>query len=112
MKYWDFSRTLSFLALSALLGCSASQATAPAAGSNRVEADVEATYAAGLEDAFEIYSDEIYSAALFDYGSAAEADAVVRTLSSRHFDQLLARSLAKRGLSTRGLATFAEEHAA
>src|SRR5690349_12139254 len=103
MKYWDCSRTrtgffkqsLSSLALSALLGCSASQATAPAAGGNRVEADVEATYAAGLEEAFEIYSDEIYSAALFDYTSAAEADAVVRTLSSRHFDQLLARSLAK-----------------
>lgn len=102
--------SVSYLAFSAIVGCSASQATAPAAGSAHHE-DVEATYAAGLEEAFEIYSDEIYTAALFDYASAAEADAVVRTLSNRHFDQLLARSLAKRGLSTQGLANFAEEHA-
>jgi hypothetical protein len=110
MKYSDCARVLSTVALSSLLGCSASQMTAPSPAATPAE-DVEATYAAGLEEAFEIYSDEIYTAALFDYGSHAEADAVVRTLSSRHFDQLLSRSLAKRGLSTRGLANFAEEHA-
>ncbi|MFT3927918.1 MAG: hypothetical protein QM778_35650 [Myxococcales bacterium] len=103
-------RRVLFVAFSAILGCSASQATTPSAG-NSQRPDVEATYAAGLEEAFEIYSDEIYTAALFDYASSAEADAVVRTLSTRHFDQLLARSLAKRGLSVNGLAHFAEEHA-
>lgn len=102
--------SVSYLAFTAIVGCTASQATAPAAGSGRHE-DVEATYAAGLEEAFEIYSDEVYTAALFDYQSTAEADAVVRTLSDAHFDQLLARSLAKRGLTKQGLAHFAEEHA-
>jgi len=103
-------RHVAFLALSAMVGCGASHAASPSA-SNAAREDAEVTYAAGLQEAFEVYSDEVYAAALFDYGSTAEADAVVRTLSTRHFDQLLARSLAKRGLSVQGLATFAEAHA-
>jgi hypothetical protein len=114
MKYPDCARVLgmsaALAALSSVVGCSTSHTSSPAPAATRTE-DVEVTYAAGLEEAFEIYSDEVYSAALFDYGSVAEADAVVRTLSERHFDQLLESSLSKRGLSTRGLARFAEEHA-
>ena len=112
MKYPDRARILraaaSFAALSSVLGCSASQMSEPA--TQRAQ-NVEATYAASLEEAFEVYSDEIYTAALFDYASTAEAEAVVRTLSERHFDQLLETSLNRRGLTTVGLARFAEQHA-
>ncbi len=112
MKYSDCARALrsafSFAVMSAVLGCTAPQVSTP---EPQHAPNVELTYAAGLEEAFEIYADEVYTAALFDYASTAEAEAVVRTLSERHFDQLLESSLNKRGLTTRGLAQFAEQHA-
>lgn len=98
------------LSLSGVFGCSLSQAGAPSTSQNSGE-NVESTYAAALDDAFAAYADEIYSAALLEYGSVAEAEAVVRTLSGQHFDHVLAESLSKRGLSMTGLAGFAEKHA-
>jgi hypothetical protein len=65
-------------------------------------------YAAALNAAFDAYSDEVYSAALLDYGSVAEAEAVVRTLSDRHFDLVLEQELAKQELTTADFASFAE----
>lgn len=99
------------LSLSSVFGgCSLSQATAPSPSQAAAE-NIEATYAAALDDAFGAYADEVYTAALLDYSSVAEAEAVVRTLSGQHFDTVLVESLQKRGLSMAGLATFAEGHA-
>lgn len=84
----------------------------PEPEADRGEQAAAAAYAEALKEAFEVYADEVYTAALFDYTSLPEAEAVVRTLSGRRFDHLLDEALARRGLTMRGLAHFAEAHPA
>ncbi len=102
-RVWVLSAACAF-------GCSMSQGTAPTSPSQAATENLEATYAAALNDAFATYEDEVTSAALLDYSSVAEAEAVVRTLSGQHFDGVLSDALQARGLSTAGLAAFAETH--
>jgi hypothetical protein len=103
------TRTIALLVLA--LGCSSCSETVSATRAPTAEI-TEESYAVALRDAFEVYADEVYTAALFDYTSVAEAEAVVRTLSGNRFDHQLAAALERRGLSVAGLARFADEHPA
>jgi hypothetical protein len=104
-------RTLGVLLVVSAMGCASPEAQ-PEPRADQSEQDSGSAYAEALKEAFEVYADEVYSAALFDYTSLPEAEAVVRTLSGRHFDHLLEQALARRGLTVQGLAHFAETHPA
>jgi hypothetical protein len=98
------------LVLLAALVASSSCTAAPSAPHTNTQQEDESQYAAALREAFDVYADEVYTAALFDYGSVAEAEAVVRTLSDTRFDYQLEQALVRRGLSTRALARFADKN--
>jgi hypothetical protein len=89
--------------------CAATQATLPRPV---VAEDHSGAYAAAVTEAFANYEREIQAAASLTYASYDEAEAVMRTLSANHFDWQLKQSLARRGLTLRGLAELAERDAA
>jgi len=75
-------------------------------------ADQRTAYAAAVTEAFSNYEREVAAAASLTYSSHAEAEAVMSTLSTEHFDWQLRQSLARRGLTLRGLAELAANDAA
>ena len=100
------------LVLAALMMSSACASTQATVQSPVVADDHQAAYAAAVTEAFANYEREIQTAASLTYASYAEAEAVMRTLSANHFDWQLKQSLARRGLTLRGLAELAERDAA
>jgi hypothetical protein len=91
----------------ALGGCAVAEAHV--ASPHTAAMDGEA-YASALAEAFDAYEHEVDSASTLTFGSPAEAQAVMQTLSEARFEWQLRQALARRGVRMADLERYAELH--
>jgi hypothetical protein len=91
----------------ALGGCAAAEAHVVSPHTAAMDGEA---YASALAEAFDAYEHEVDSASTLTFGSPAEAEAVMQTLSEARFEWQLRQSLARRGVRMADLARYAELH--
>jgi len=88
------------------VGCGASQTSQDLSHSGDQVVLERTPYAQAFAEAFDTYEQQVHLAMSLPYGSEAEAEAVIQTMSSQRFDGLLVANLEARGLSRADFANY------